>query len=134
MIFMIPLIGLVVLAYNVIAIVDPALMAKTLVSINLVSGGVYALTSGTMLVVLALLLLYVELITSVRARSAAIVNHALSVVLLLICVVEFLIVRACATDVFLYLTLITFVDVIAGLTVSISSARRDVSLERGIGL
>lgn len=134
MFFMIPLIGLVVLAYNIIAIVDPALLDNTLISVDLVSGGVYALTAGTSLVILALLLLYVELITSVRARSAAIVNHALSVVVLMICVVEFLIVKACATDVFLYLTLIALVDVIAGLTVSISSARRDVSLDRGIGI
>ena len=72
MIFMIPLIGLVVLAYNVIAIVDPALLESSLISVNLVSGALFELTSGTTLVVVALLLLYVELITSVRARSAAI--------------------------------------------------------------
>ena len=49
-------------------------------------------------------------------------------VLFVVFLVEFLLVKDAATQIFFILMMITFIDVIAGFTVSIKSAGRDVSI------
>jgi hypothetical protein len=70
--------------------------------------------------------LFVELLKSTTSRRIAIVNHALSMVLFIICLVEFLLAPACATSVFFLLSVMVLLDVLAGFIVTIVAARRDV--------
>jgi hypothetical protein len=53
----------------------------------------------------------------------------MSTAVFIVALVEFLIVREAGTAVFLILTTICLIDVVAGYTVSIRTARRDIAFE-----
>ena len=97
-------------------------------SVGMMSGGVWTMTVGDLLVAIALLLLFVEIVKSTRSNNASIVDHLLSTFVLVAYIVEFLLVRGAAHHVFFTLMMITLVDVLAGFSVSIRSAGRDVTL------
>ncbi len=81
---------------------------------------------GTLLVMLALLFLFVELLKSTSTGTSAIFNHALSMLVFIICLVEFLLHPAFATSTFFIIMVMALLDVLAGVVVTIVSARRDV--------
>lgn len=81
---------------------------------------------GDVLMLLALLLLFIELLKSTSTGTAAIFNHALSMLVFIICLVEFLLHPAFATSVFFVILVMALLDVLAGVVVTIISARRDV--------
>ena len=58
----------------------------------------------------------------------AIVNHSLSMILFVICLVEFLLLQGFSTSVFFLLTLMVLLDVLAGFIVTIVASRRDIDL------
>lgn len=87
----------------------------------------WLLTSGDLLLVFTLVLLFGELLKSPSARQGAILNHALSLVVFVLGLVEFLLFPGFATSVFFLILLTTLLDVLAGFIVTIASSRRDVS-------
>ena len=95
-------------------------------SVPMASGVEWIITFGDVLILLALLLLFVELLKSTSTGTAAIFNHALSMLVFIICLVEFLLVPAFATSVFFVIMVMALLDVLAGVVVTIISARRDV--------
>jgi hypothetical protein len=86
----------------------------------------WSVTGGDLLVLVSLLLLFVELLKSTSTGTAAIFNHALSMLVFIICLVEFLLHPAFATSVFFVILVTALLDVLAGVVVTIISARRDV--------
>jgi hypothetical protein len=56
------------------------------------------------------------------------VDHALSMLIFIICLVELLTVRQAATSVFFFITVASAIDVIAGYSIGIRVARRDLSI------
>jgi hypothetical protein len=88
-------------------------------------------TGGDVLMLVALLLLFVELLKSTSTGTAAIFNHALSMLVFIICLVEFLLHPAFATSVFFMILIMSLLDVLAGVVVTIISARRDVDFGAG---
>jgi hypothetical protein len=105
---------------------DP--LGEPLFSATLISGGVWAMSAGDLLVVFALVLLFVEMMKSTRTSNASIVDHLLSTFVFVAYLVEFLLVPGAAHPVFFILMVISLVDVLAGFSVSIRSAGRDVNL------
>ncbi|SEQ66149.1 hypothetical protein SAMN05216548_106172 [Faunimonas pinastri] len=101
---------------------------STVFSVPMVSGASFTLTIGALLVVLALVFLFVEIVKSTRLGAATIVDQILSMLVFLAYVVEFLLVPAAATGTFLILTIIALLDVCCGVAVSLRSATRDVSV------
>lgn len=101
---------------------------RILVETPMPSGVAWSLTTGDALIVIALVLLFVEILKATRAGSWSVVDHLLSTFLFVAFLVEFLLVAEAATDIFFFLTVIAFIDVIAGFSVSIRSAGRDVSI------
>lgn len=97
-------------------------------SVGMMSGGIWTMTVGDLLVAVALLLLFVEIVKSTRSNNASIVDHLLSTFVFVAYIVEFLLVKGAAHHVFFTLMMITLVDVLAGFSVSIRSAGRDVNL------
>lgn len=81
---------------------------------------------GTLLVLLALFFLFIELLKSTATGTSAIFNHALSMLVFIICLVEFLLHPAFATSTFFIIMVMSLLDVLAGVVVTIVSARRDV--------
>jgi hypothetical protein len=100
------------------------LIATQLFEITMVSGK-WSFTYGSLFVTLGLFALFVELLRSTRTDTISIANHALSTMVLVLCLLEFVVVPGFNTSVFFYLTLMAMIDVVAGFTVTIISARRD---------
>ena len=100
------------------------LLDREMLTIHLVSGP-WHFTVGTFFVTIGMFALFVELLRSTRTDSISIANHALSVMVLVLCLLEFVVVRGFNTSVFFYLTLMALIDVVAGFTVTIIGARRD---------
>ena len=55
-------------------------------------------------------------------------EHILSTLVFVVCIVEFLLVDKAATSTFFLMTVISFVDVVAGFSITIRAARRDFSV------
>ena len=102
--------------------------AIELFSFSMMSGGVFSMTLGILLIVIALLLLFVEIVKSTRTSNASILDHLLSTFVFVAFLVEFLLVRGAATSVFFTLMVITLIDVLAGFSVSLRAAGRDVTV------
>ncbi|WP_457586958.1 hypothetical protein [Ensifer canadensis] len=97
-------------------------------SLSMLSGATWAMSVGDLLIVVALLLLFVEILKATRTGTRALMDHLLSMVLFIAFLVEFLLVAPAATQIFFILMTISFIDVIAGFAVSMRSAGRDVSI------
>ena len=91
----------------------------------------WSVSFGDVLVLLSLVLLFIELLKSTSTGTAAIFNHALSMLVFIICLVEFLLHPAFATSPFFLIMIMALLDVLAGVVVTIVSARRDVEFAGG---
>lgn len=101
-----------------------------IISVSMMSGGVWTMTLGDLLIVVALILLFVEMIKSTRTSNASVVDHLLSTFVFVAFLVEFLLVQGAAHSVFFTLMVIALFDVLAGFSVSLRSAGRDVNFGR----
>jgi hypothetical protein len=116
--------------YNIIAFLMPGLTwTGELTYVHMISGGDWTMTAGDLLVMLAILLLTGEILKSTRIGIRTVVDHALSLVLFLGMLVEFLLVKQAATATFFLLMVISFVDVLGGFAVTLRSAQRDLTVE-----
>ncbi len=97
-------------------------------SLSMLSGAVWTMNLGDLLILIALAVLFVEILKATRPTSRAIIDHMLSMVLFVVFLVEFLLFRGAATQVFFILMTISLIDVLAGFAVSIRTAGRDVSI------
>lgn len=100
--------------------------ADPLLRVPMASGTDWIVTFGDALIFLSVICLFVEMVKSSSTGSATIFNHALSMLVFVICLVEFLLHPAFATSVFFIVMLMALLDVLAGVVVTIISARRDV--------
>lgn len=131
MLGMVPLLIVPFLIFNlgltgVLGAGDP--FATALFSVTMISGGVWTMSAGDGLVVLALVLLFIEMMKSTRTSNASIADHLLSTFVFVAYLVEFLLVSGAARPVFFILLVISIVDVLAGFSVSIRSASRHINL------
>ena len=120
----VPLLSLIVLAYIVFA-AGGADFAMPRFSPVLPSGGVWEISLGDALLACALLVLFFEVLKSARSGGSSVVDHALSTIVLVVCIILFLVWDKAATSLFFLITLTTLIDVIAGFSVTIHAARRD---------
>jgi hypothetical protein len=102
--------------------------ATQLFTIPMVSGVVWSLTAGDLMLVLGLGCLFFEVLKSTNTGRSSVVEHMLSTLMFVVFLVEFLLVGYCASSVFFILMMMTLVDVVGGFTVSITSAGRDVNM------
>ena len=96
-------------------------------SMGMMSGGVFTLTVADLILVIALVLLFLEILKATRTRNASVIDHLLSTFVFVAYLVEFLLVEGAATSLFFILMVISLVDVLAGFTVSLRAAGRDVT-------
>jgi len=109
------------------------LMNNPMITLPMISGVNWAITNGEMLILFSIALLFMEILKSTSTGTATIVNHAISMILFIICLVEFLLLPNFATSVFFIITIMTLLDVLAGVVVTIVSARRDFGVGEGFG-
>lgn len=104
------------------------MLAKPLFSLPLPSGVSWAMTTGDLLMLLTLILLFVELLKATYTSTASLLDHGLSMLVFVACLVEFIVYQKAATSVFFFITVAALIDVIAGYTIGIRVARRDLSI------
>lgn len=94
------------------------------------SGIAWRLSWADVFVLFGLAALFLDLLKASGTGAATVVNHALSMAVFVICLMLFLMVQAFASSAFFLITIMSLLDVVAGFTITIISARRDVSFER----
>jgi len=101
--------------------------SQVLFSVTMMSGGVWSMTLGDLMILIGLFFLFVEIMKSTRTSNASVVDHLLSTFVFAAFLIEFLLVSGAAHSVFFALMMIALVDVLAGFSVSIRAAGRDVN-------
>lgn len=127
----IPLLVIPFILFNLGLTTPPAdgsdIWQRELFSVPMMSGGAWTMTLGDGLIVVALILLFVEIMKSTRTSNKSIIDHLLSTFVFVAFLVEFLLVQGAAHSLFFTLMLIALVDVLAGFSVTIRSSGRDVN-------
>ncbi|NMQ19961.1 hypothetical protein E4P82_12585 [Candidatus Competibacter phosphatis] len=121
-----PLLAIVVAAYTALALVAPGWLNGVVFVLPLLSGSTLPFQGGDLLLVIGLLLLCVEVYRATSSSTAAILNHVLSLVVFIVALIDLLVMPRMANMTFFLIVLMTLSDVIAGFTVTISTARRDI--------
>lgn len=130
--FIPPLLIVPFVLYNIAAFIffggQPAGWANGLFSIPMVSGTPWSVTAGDFLLVIGIVMLFFEVVKSTNSGRSSILEHMLSMVVFVLFLIEFLLVGAAASSVFFLLMVMCLIDVVAGFTVSITAAGRDVTM------
>ena len=106
-------------------------LSDPLFSIPMVSGSAWNVGTGDLILFLSLILLFFELLKSTSSQKVAIINHALSMILFVFCLVAFLLFKGFATSTFFLILTMVMLDVLAGFIVTIISARKDLDFASG---
>jgi hypothetical protein len=116
--------------YNIIAFLMPGVTWTGVVAtVHMVSGADWTMSAGDILIALAIVLLCGEVMKSTRIGIRTVVDHALSLILFLGMLVEFILVKQAATATFFLLLVVSFIDVLGGFAVTLRSAQRDLTVE-----
>ncbi len=135
-----PLLALPVIIYNLVVLTlsggfgamdAQGRFGEQLFAIQMASGAPWPVSLSDLILAGSLVVLFIELLKSTTSRSIAIVNHALSMIVFIVCLVEFLLAPAFATSTFFLLTVMVLLDVLAGFIVTIVAARRDIDFAGG---
>ena len=92
----------------------------------LISGAVWAVSMSTLLIVVGLFLLFIELLKATKIDSASMVNNGLSMLIFVVAMILFIVVESYGTSTFFIITMMTFLDAVAGYTITAVTARRDI--------
>lgn len=126
----IPLLVFAFILYNIIVLSMgvEGLGTPILDKLRLLSGGEWTFTIGDFVLLVTLFLLFIEIVKSTFTSTSTLIDHALSMVLFIAILVEFLMVQQAATSVFFLILVASLIDVVAGYTIGIRVARRDLSI------
>ncbi len=127
-----PLIVISFILYNAIVLLDrggnaAAFLAQQVLPVPLMTGTLW-LTWGDLIITLTMGLLFIELMKATYTSSASLLDHGLSMLVFVACLIEFLLVKAAGTSVFFFIVIAALIDVMAGYTIGIRVARRDLSI------
>ena len=130
--FIPPLMILPFVVYNLVVFTlfgaNPVNWGAGLFAVPMPSGMPWAVSAGDFLLVVGIVCLFVEVLKSTNSGRSSIAEHMLSMVVFVLFLIEFLIVGAASSSVFFLLMVMSLIDVVAGFTVSITSANRDVTM------
>ncbi len=130
----IPVFTYVLIVYNLLALTGSQdirnLLTSQLFTMPLVSGAAFGLYIKDLFVFAGVIALYIEILKSTKTSKSSILDHALSMLVFVIFLVEFIMLAPFGTSTFFILTLMAMLDVIAGFTVTISTARRDFGVQQ----
>ena len=116
--------------YNMIVFLTPGVAwSDVLTTVPMQSGASWTITMGDGLIALSLVFLFFEVLKATRTSARSMFDHILSTLVFIGALVEFLIVPQAATSVFALLLVMALIDVMAGWSVSMRAARRDLTVE-----
>ena len=127
----IPLLAIVIAVYLLMGLAGILMLDADAFNLTLPSTAVFALRAGDFFTLAGLVALFVEMLKAARSSTSAVIDHILSTLTFIMALVAFLLVDYCGTGPFFLLTAMTLIDVIAGFSVSIFTARRDLNMHSG---
>ena len=126
-----PLMAIILIVYNGIVFGlggSDTTWQTEIFSVNMISGASWVYTLGDLVISIGLFLLFLEILKATRVGRLSIIDHLLSTLVLIAFLIEFLLFSSASNSIFFNLMLMALIDVMAGFSVSIRSATRDVSL------
>ena len=130
-----PMILIVVILYNIAffggglaGVHDMQAFLDQSFALSMFSGDVWRVTVGDVFVLLALLMLFIETLKAARSTHRAVLNHAFSMLTFCAALVEFIVQKGFSTSAFFLITAMCLFDVVAGYTISIVAAKRDLAV------
>jgi hypothetical protein len=127
----IPVLALVIAAYLMMGAGGGMMLDGDAYTANLSSGAAFTLRAGDFFTLAGLIALFFEMLKAARLGAGTIVDHMLSTFAFVVALVCFLLVEYCGTATFFLLTVMALIDVVAGYSISIFSARRDLNVSHG---
>lgn len=146
----IPLLTVVILAYAAVAllgtfagvfpatVLDPdtgarvfsmdELLRSPLLTLPLPSNQRFAFSAGDLFLVAGLILLGFEVVGATSSTDRQILNQALSLGVAVCALIVFFLFPGFGTATFLLITVMAFIDVLAGLVVTLDAARKDIQI------
>jgi hypothetical protein len=126
-----PLLVVVFILYNILVVFGGAdanaFLTRDVIPVPLMSKTLM-LTWADLLILLPMVLLFVELMKATYTSTSSLLNHGLSTLVFVVCLIELLVVPQAATPVFFLVTVAALIEVVASYTIGIRVARRDLSL------
>lgn len=119
-----------ILEFSPITSAGENVLKIVLLKFEMMSGAMVVIDVSGLLIIIGLHALYFEILKYLRSSVTTIINHTLSMIVFIVFLVEFIVVKHAGTQSFLILTCMSLCAVISGFTVSITSARRDIVMER----
>ncbi len=128
----IPLLVLPVAAYAVLALTlggglgapgAAERITRPLFQFNTVGGGQWPVSAADLLLAAALVVAFLELVKGIGDRRVAIANHALSILLFVLCLAAMLLEPAFACSTFFLITLMVLLDLVASFIVTMGQAK-----------
>jgi hypothetical protein len=127
-----PLIAIPLILYNVLVTFSGGaadeFFRAPLFTVYMIKGAQWAFTRGDLVILLTMGCLFAELVKATYTSSISLLDHGLSMLVFIVCIVEFLIVNVAATSTFFFILVASLIDVVAGFTIGIRVARRDLSI------
>jgi hypothetical protein len=127
-----PMIAIPLILYNILVMFSSGdadtFFHSPILTITMIKGAQWSFSRGDLIILVTMLCLFIELVKSTYTSTASLVDHGLSMLVFIASLVEFLIVNAAATSPFFFILVGSLIDVIAGFTIGIRVARRDLSI------
>jgi len=98
------------------------------VALPMYSGDVWRVTWGALFLTISLGLLFVELVRATKTGTASITNHLLSFLLFIVVLLLFVLAPGFGNTTYFLFMVMTFLDPMAGMVVTTTSARRDLAV------
>jgi len=131
LILSIPLFFYILIAANIIMLsgpIDQSMINVILFEFDLPSGRRILMTISDAFILASVFFLYIETFKATRTSIISIIDHALSLFVFVIFLIELLVVPRMGNTTFLIMTTASLMDVVMGFTVTISTAKRDIAL------
>ncbi|CFX16060.1 conserved membrane protein of unknown function [Candidatus Filomicrobium marinum] len=128
-----PLIVFAFIFYNIVVLLGGSaapddVLRQEIFQLPSFRGGerVWSFNWGDLILLVTMLMLFAEILKATYTSTASLLDHGLSMVVFIACLIEFLLVDAAFTSVFFLIMVATLIDVVAGYTIGIRVARRDI--------
>ncbi|MFK7892380.1 MAG: hypothetical protein AB8B63_16300 [Granulosicoccus sp.] len=131
LILSIPLFLYVLIVANVVMLTgspNESLLNVIMFEFGLPSMRTVVLTVSDCFILTSVFFLYVETFKATRTSVSSIIDHAFSLLVFIVALIEFLVIPRLGNVTFLIITLAALMDVVMGFTVTISTAKRDFSV------
>jgi hypothetical protein len=121
----IPLMALAFILYNVLAL-SGLYLQRVLFKLAMPSTGTWEFRIADLIILITMILLFIELLKSTYTSASSMVDHGLSMLVMIACLIEFLLVKQAATSAFFFILIASLIDVTAGFMIGIRVAKRDI--------